>query len=271
MGETRNHKRIICHNFIDFKKAFDRVWHEALWHTMRKHSIGEHMTKTIKNLYEDAKTKVMTGDEFSHWFKASVGVRQGCILTPTLFNMFLERIMIEATDDLDDAGISCGGLKVCNLHFADDIDLLGNDEAELQELTIRLHNTSTRFGMEISKDESKTMLSGSGEEEVKLEISIGGEVLEQVKRCKYLGATITENGPSEQEIRNRIGTATSAMVRLDAVELERHQTEEPIEDHKAIAWETLLYGCESWILNQKSVNKLQAFEMKSYRGMLRIK
>ena len=120
--KTGNHKRIICHNFIDFKKAFDRVWHEALWHTMRKHSIGEHMTKTIKNLYEDAKTKVMTSDEFSHWFKASVGVKQGCILSPTLFNLFLQRIMIEAIDDLDDAGISCGGIKVCNLQFADDID-----------------------------------------------------------------------------------------------------------------------------------------------------
>ena len=82
---------------------------------MRKHSIGEHMTKTIKNLYEDANTKVMTGDEFSQWFKASVRVRQGCILSPTLFNLFLQRIMNEAIDDLDDAGISCGGIKVNNL------------------------------------------------------------------------------------------------------------------------------------------------------------
>ena len=85
--------------------------------------------------------------------------------------------------------------------------MLENDEAELQELTNRLHSTSTRFGMEISKEKSKNMASGSGEEEVKLEISIGGELLEQVKRFKYLGATITKNGTSEQEIRNRIGAA----------------------------------------------------------------
>ena len=185
--KTRNHKRIICHNFIDFKKAFDRVWHEALWHTIRKHNVGEHMTKTIKNLYEDAKTKVMTGDEFSQWFKGSVGVRQGCSVSPTLFNLFLERIMIEAIDDLDDAGISFGGIKVCNLRFADDIDLLGNDEAEQQELMNRLHNTSTRFGMEISKEKSKTMVSGSGAEEVKLEISIGGESTGASQEIQILG------------------------------------------------------------------------------------
>ena len=95
--------------------------------------------------------------------------------------------------------------------------MLGNEEAELQELTNRVHNISAKFGMEISKEKSKTMVSGSGEEEVKLEIRICGEVLEQVKRFKYLRATIKENGTSEQDIRNRIGTATSAFVRLDAV------------------------------------------------------
>ena len=211
------------------------------------------------------KTKVMTSDEFSQWFKASVEVKQGCILSPTLFNLFLERIMIEAIDDLDDAGISCGGIKVNNLRFADNIDLLGNDEAELQELTNRLHNTSTRFGMEITEEKSKTFVSGSGEEEVKVEISMGGEILGQVKKFKYLGATITENGTSEQEIRNRIGTATIAMVRLDAVwSLKGIRLKNRLKITKAIAWTTLLYGCESGTLNQKSMDKLQAFEMKSY-------
>ena len=269
--KTREQQRIICHNFIDFKKAFDRVWHEALWHTMRKHNIGEHIARLIKGIYEDAKTKVMTGDQFSEWFKASVGVRQGCTLSPTLFSLFLERIMIEAIDDLDDAGVSCGGLRVSNLRCADDIDLIGKNEQELQELTTRLHNTSQRFGMEISKERSKTMISGSGEDNIQLEIDIGGEKLEQVRRFKYLGATITENGTSEQEIRNRIGEATSAMIRLNAIwGLNGVSLGNRLKITKAIAWSTLLYGCESWTLNKKSTDKLKAFEMKSYRRMLRI-
>ena len=127
---------------------------------MRKHNIGEHITQIIKSLYEDAKTKVMTGEHFSDWFKSSVGVRQGCILSPTLFNLFLERIMTEAIEDLDaEAGISCGGVRVTNLRFADDIDLVGKSQRELQELTSRLHETSKRFGMEITKEKSKTMAS----------------------------------------------------------------------------------------------------------------
>eukprot|EP00794_Sanderia_malayensis_P019589 gene19589-biopygen14545 len=269
--KSRNHKRVICHNFIDFKKAFDRVWHEALWHTLRKHNIGEHITRIIKSLYEDAKTKVMTGEKFSDWFKASVGVRQGCILSPTLFNLFLERIMIEAMEDLDDFGISCGGIRITNLRFADDIDLVGKDESEIQELTNRLHNTSQRFGMEISKEESKIMVTGNGDDNIRLDINIDGEKLVQVTRFKYLGSTVTEKGTSEEEIRIRIGVATSAMTRLDTVwNLKGVSLKSRIKITKAIAWATLLYGCESWTISQKSMDKLKTIEMKCCRKMLKI-
>ena len=89
------------HNFIDCKEAFDRVWHKALWHTMKKFNIGKHLTELIKELYEKAVTKVMTGnDQFSEWFKTSVGVRQGCILSPILFNVFLERIMLDTLEGI---------------------------------------------------------------------------------------------------------------------------------------------------------------------------
>ena len=269
--KTRNHQRVICHNFIDFKKAFDRVWHEALWHTMRKFNIGEQITKTIMSLYEQATTKVLTGEEFSEWFRATVGVRQGCILSPTLFNLFLERIMVEAIEELDDTGVSCGGLKVTNLRFADDIDLIGKNEEELQDLTNRLHDTSQRFGMEISKEKSKTMVTGNGEDNIQLEIVIGDGKLEQVKSFKYLGATITENGNSDQEIRNRIGAATSAMARLNSMwGLQGISLKNRMKITKAVAWATLLYGCESWTMNKKSMEKLKAFEMKSYRRMMKI-
>ena len=113
-----------------FKKAFDRVWHQALWHIMKKHNIGIQMTNLIKNLYENAKTKVMIGEQYSEWFRATVGVRQGCVLSPTLFNLFLERIMTDALEDFD-GGISCGGRKISNLRFADDIDLIAKSKLQL--------------------------------------------------------------------------------------------------------------------------------------------
>eukprot|EP00794_Sanderia_malayensis_P000743 gene743-biopygen27 len=103
-------------------------------------------------------------------------------LSPTLFNLFLQRITSEALEDLNRVGISCQGMNA-----ADDIDLIGKDQREVKELTYRLHNTSGKFGIEVSKENSKTMVSGNGDESIRLEIEIDGGKLEQVKHFKYLG------------------------------------------------------------------------------------
>ena len=84
--------------FIDFKKAFDRVWHEALWATMKLYSINANLINTIKNLYDKASSAVYLNNNIGEWFRTTVGVRQGCLLSPTLFNIFLERIMEEAPE-----------------------------------------------------------------------------------------------------------------------------------------------------------------------------
>ena len=81
--------------FIDFKKAFDRVWHEALWVTMRKY-INASIIPIIENLYDKAQSAVLFNGSTGEWFRTTVGARQGCLLSPTLFNIFLERIMCEA-------------------------------------------------------------------------------------------------------------------------------------------------------------------------------
>ena len=89
------HQQNLYHVFIDLKKAFDRVWHEALWATMRKY-INASTIPAIENLYDKAQSAVLFNGSTGEWFRTTVGVRQGCLLSPTLFNIFLERIMCEA-------------------------------------------------------------------------------------------------------------------------------------------------------------------------------
>ena len=124
---------MVFHNFIDFRKAFDRVWHEALWNTMGKYNIGKGITTLIQNLYEGAKSKVRIDHHFSDWFRMTVGVRQGCVLSLTLFNLFLERIMEEALEG-HDGGVRCPGRRITDLRFADDIDILEEEEERLKRL-----------------------------------------------------------------------------------------------------------------------------------------
>ena len=88
------HQQTLYHVFIDFKKAFDRVWHEAIWATMRKYNINANI-----NLYDKAQSAILFNGSTGDWSRTTTGVRQEYLLSPTLFNIFLERIMCEAMDD----------------------------------------------------------------------------------------------------------------------------------------------------------------------------
>ena len=81
--------------FIDFKKAFDRFWHAALWATMKKHNISTNLIQVIKNFYNKATSAVLFNSSIGDWFQTTVGIRQRCLFSPTLFNIFLERIMTD--------------------------------------------------------------------------------------------------------------------------------------------------------------------------------
>ena len=91
----------IYHNFINFRKAFDGVWHKALWHSMQQFNIGIGMTEWLRQLYDQARIKLMVGNQYSKCFKKTVGVRHGCPLSPTIFNLFLERIMSDALEEYE--------------------------------------------------------------------------------------------------------------------------------------------------------------------------
>ena len=179
--KARDIESLIFHNFIDFRKVLDLVWHEALWNTMGKYNIGKGITTLIQSLYDDARSKVRVHDNFSDWFRTTVGVRQGCLLSPTLFNLFLERIMEEALEG-HEGGMRCAGRRINDLRFADDIELLEENEESLRKVTRRLDVTSKRYGMEVSTEKSKVMVVGKGQDAENLEVKvmIDGAKLEQV-------------------------------------------------------------------------------------------
>ena len=89
--------------FIDFNKAFERVWHTALWVAMKKNNIRTNFIRVIKKLYDKATSTVLFNSSIGDWFRTTVGVRQGCLLSSTLFNVFLERIMTDALEDYEDS------------------------------------------------------------------------------------------------------------------------------------------------------------------------
>ena len=134
------------------------------------------------------------------WFQTTVGVQQGCLLSLTLFNITLERIM---TDALEDHGgtVSIGGRTIINFRFADDIDGLAAEEKELTKLVERLDKASKAYGMEISAEKTKLMTNNTSG--INTEIRVNGQKLETVTSFKYLGSVITDEG-SKPEMLSRI-------------------------------------------------------------------
>ena len=133
------------------------------------------------------------------WFQTTVGVWQGCLLSPILFNIFLERIMTDALED-HEGTVSIGGRTITNLCFADDIDGLAGEKEELADLVDHLDKASTAYTMEIRAKKTKLMTNNTSG--INTEIKVNGQKLETVKSFKYLGSVITDEG-SKPELLSR--------------------------------------------------------------------
>ena len=119
---------------------------------MRKYNINASIIRAIENLYEKAQSPVLFKGSTGKWFRTTVGVRQGCLLSPTLFNIFLERIVCEALDD-HEGSVSIVGRLITNFRFADDIVVNAEEEEEAGVLVDRLDTTTTRYKMEIGPED----------------------------------------------------------------------------------------------------------------------
>ena len=112
--------------------------HDKLWKILKEMRIPDHLTCLLKNLYAGQKATVRTRLGKTDWFQIRKGVRQGCILSPCLFNLYTEYIMRNAGLDEAQAGIKIPGRNINNLRYADDATLMAESEKELKSLLMKV-------------------------------------------------------------------------------------------------------------------------------------
>ena len=110
--------------FIDYAKVFDCVDHNKLWKILQEMGIADHLTCLLRNLYAGQEATVRTGHGTTGWFQIGKGVRQGCLLSPCLFNFYVEYIMRNTGVEEAQAGIKISGRNINNLKYADDTTLM---------------------------------------------------------------------------------------------------------------------------------------------------
>ena len=151
-------RKNIC--FIDNAKVFDCMDQNKLWKILQEMGIVDYLTCLLRNLYAGQEPTVITWHGRTHWFQIGKGVRQGCILSPWLFNLHAEYIMWNARLDEAQAGIKSARRNINNLRYTDDTVLTAESKEELKSLLLKVKEESEKVGFILNIQKTKIMASG---------------------------------------------------------------------------------------------------------------
>ena len=147
---TREFQRNIYFCFIDYAKAFDCVDHNKLWKILKEMGIPDHLTYLLRNLYAGQEATVRTGHKTTDWFQIGERVRQGCILSPCLFNLYAEYIMRNTELDEAQAGIMIARRNINNLRYTDDTTCMAECKEELKSLLMNVKEENEEVGLKLN-------------------------------------------------------------------------------------------------------------------------
>ena len=181
--------------------------HNKVWKILKELGIPDHLTCLLRNLYAGQEATARTGHGTADWFQIRKGVRQGCMLSPCLFNLYAEYTMRNAGLDEAQAGIKIAGKNINNLRYADDTTLMGESEEELKSLLMNVREESKKVGVKLNIQKTKIMTSGPI-----TSWAIDGETVETVRDFIYF---IFGGAPKSLQM------VTAAMKLKDAYSLEK--------------------------------------------------
>ena len=286
--KCREQRKALYIAFIDLTKAFDLVSRDGLFKILAKIGCPPTLLSLTRSFHEDMKGTVVNDGSTSEPFSIRSGVKQGCVLAPTLFGIFfavlLKHAFGAATEGIFLRTRSDG--KLFNLSrlraktkvqmrllrdflFADDAAITTHTAEDLQQLLDRFATACNAFGLTISL--KKTQVMGQDVDEPP-SVSITDYELEAVHEFVYLGSTIADNLSLETELNRRIGKAATTLSRLT----KRVWTNSKLTEHTkaevymACVVSTLLYGSEAWTLRSRQEKRLSTFHMRCLRRILDI-
>ena len=174
--------------------------------------IPDHLTSLLRNLYAGQEATVRTRHGTTDWVQIGKGVRQGCILSPCLFNLYAEYIMRNAGLDEAQAGIKITGRNINNLRYADDTTLMAKSEGELKSLSMNMKEESEKVGLKLNIQKTKIMASGPI-----TSWQIDGETVEKASGFILGGSKVNADGDCSHEIKRRLLLGRKVMTNPDSI------------------------------------------------------
>lgn len=254
-GYLRLKGRKVYAAFIDFKRAFDSIDHQALWKKLQNIGVSNRMIHLIKKIYDNAEMRIQINNTHSANIKITKGVLQGDSLSPLLFILFIS----DLPDFLSENGAGVNideNINISALLYADDLTLLSETPIKLQKLLNSLHKYSDNNHLEVNREKSKVMIfRRGGRNPDDLEFKYGGVELQIVNEFSYLGVTLSSSGLFLKAAKERTNKAIMAMPGIKSlIRRAKIDTYQPIlKLYESMITSVLLYASEIWALNYQDV------------------
>ena len=242
-----------CVCFVDLEKAFDRIPRAKMWGVLTEMGVPNTLLRAIKSTYIAPKSSVVGT---SSWFQVNTGVKQGSILSPTLFIMYFDKVIKQVEEK--------NNLEMDIFAYADDLAIVTDSGQMLNTVMEEFDAILTSWGLKLSC--SKTKFAVIGREPDRVELNVNGNGIDRVDCFEYLGSKISANTKVDEEVFNRISKYSQNTGALYPLLRNIHVPRRvKLLIYTSILKPILLYGSETWALTERLKNKLQAAEMRTLR------
>jgi len=256
--------------FLDFKKAFDTVYRKGLFKAIKSIGIEGSLLNIIMNLYSNVKSKVRFQDFETELFNVDEGVKQGCVLSPIIFCIYINELakLIKSSN----LGITIFGTKIGCLFWADDVVLIGENENDLQKLLDVASDFSNKWKMCYNYDKSNVLITGQ-RVNVHKKWKLCNNFIKEVNEYKYLGVILNRNQSDNSHIDEVLKRGNRIIAYIKSI-IDNQ------ENFNRIYYGTLLWqsiglssincACATWFCNGKSViDKLENLQYNMARTILK--
>ena len=259
--------------FLDISKAFDTVNRNRMMCELWNSGIQGKTWRLVHRLYEKVENKVIFGPFESNWYESVNGVKQGCILSPTLFSIVMNDLLFMLNEQR--LGITYHEELIPALLYADDIVLMANDDKQLQEMLNIAHRFAIKWGMKFNDTKSKVMVIGK-----KMDMTrnwfLGTLTLEECTMYKYLGIIFAQSLQDSPHIKQHLKGKLSRLNGYICSILSSHDNINRVTFGDSL-WKSLImpslsHGSAVWFNNTKeSTSIVRSFQYTVARAILQVR
>ena len=287
--KCREHDDALFVLFVDLRKAYDSVPRSALWNVLERCGVPPTMLSIIKSFHDGMQAEIRVRDTTTDRIEVQNGLRQGCTLAPSLFNIYFSAMVAYWRARCPEVGVTVGykhgrklvgdrtaksrldRTRITESQFADDIAVYTTSHDAFECATKEFVDAASKWGLTVSTRKSKGMVTGSRTassdafpvllEEGKIEI---------VQDFTYLGSNITRDGEVTDEVKCHIGKAARAFGCLQKPIFQNRclSVETKRKVYRAVVLSVLLYGAETWTIKAESVRRLSGFHNRCVRTIM---